>query len=67
MSNEGYKKLIKNNLRVRRPERRALTHYEDSGAQQDGERLLFFPGKDLANEKPLTLFTLAPPTFFSSL
>ena len=35
-------------------------------AQQEEERLLFFPGKDSANEKPWTLFTTALPASFSS-
>ena len=33
---------------------------KDSRAQQEEERLLFFPGKDLANEMPWTLCLLQP-------
>ena len=39
--------------------------YNDSRIQQEEERFLFFPGKDLANENPWTLFIVALPTFFS--
>lgn len=40
--------------------------YDDSRAQQE-KRLLFFPGKDPANEITWTLFTIALPNFFSSI
>ena len=33
---------------------------DDSRAQQEEEKLLFFPGKDSANEKPWTLCLLQP-------
>ena len=39
--------------------------FDDSRTQEEEERLLFFPGKDSANEKPRTLFTTALPTSFS--
>ena len=44
--------------RVGRPEGRALMPCDDSIAQQEKERLLSFPGKDSANEKPWTLCLL---------
>ena len=34
-------------------------------ARQEEERLLFFPSKTSANEKSLTLFIIALPTFFA--
>ena len=37
----------------------------DSSTQQDEERFLFFPGKDSANEKLWSLYTIALPTSFS--
>ena len=43
--------------RVGRSEGESLTPYKNSRAQQEEERVLFFPGKDSANEKPWTLFT----------
>ena len=39
----------------------------DSRAQQEEERMLFFSGKDSANEDKDSFFTVALPTFFSSL
>ena len=45
--------------------------WDNSRTQQEEERLLFFPGKDSANDKPSTLFTIAPanslPLFISIL
>ena len=34
--------------------------YDDSRAQQEQERLLFFPGKDSSKEKPWTLCLPCP-------
>ena len=39
----------------------------DSRAQKEDERFLFFLGKDSANEKPWNLFTVALSTSFSPL
>ena len=36
---------------------------DDSRAQQEEERLLFFPGKESANEKPWTLLCYNLPNF----
>ena len=38
--------------RFRRPESEALMSHDDSRVQQEEERILFFPGKDSASEKP---------------
>ena len=38
---------------------------DESKTQQEEESLLFFPGKDSANEKPQTPFTLALSSFLS--
>ena len=43
-----------------RPEREALMPFDKNRAQQEKERILFFPGKDSANEKPWTLCFLQP-------
>lgn len=54
--------------RVGRPERGAYMLCEDNNrAQQEQEKLLFLPGKESANEKPWTLFTIALPTSYSPL
>ena len=45
--------------RVGRSEGESLTPYKNSRAQQEEERVLFFPGKDSANEKPWTLCLLS--------
>ena len=45
--------------RVGRSEGEFLTTYKNSRAQQQEERVLFFPGKDSANEKPWTLYLLS--------
>ena len=45
--------------RVGRSEGESLTPYKNSGAQQEEERVLFFPGKNSANEKPWTLCLLS--------
>ena len=50
------------------PERGALMPCDNSRAQQEGETLLFFPGKDSANEESWTLFIIAlPAPFFLSV
>ena len=38
--------------RFRRPEFEALMLHDDSRVQQEEERILFFPDKDSASEKP---------------
>ena len=45
--------------RVGRSEGESLTPYKNSRAQQEEERVLFFPGKDSDNEKPWTLCLLS--------
>ena len=55
----GIWKLVNGNLnlnRVSRPKGEALMPCNDSRAQVQEERLLFFPGRDLANEKLYILF-----------
>lgn len=56
-SMEHIKKKITNKQkpqlnRFRRPEFEALMLHDDSRVQQEEERILFFPGKDSASEKP---------------
>ena len=46
-----------------RPKLVALLHLDNSIAQQEEERLLFFPGKDSANEKSWTFVYSSPPEF----
>ena len=45
---------------IGRPEEGALTPFKDSRAQQEEEKVLFFPGEDSANEKLWTLCLLQP-------
>ena len=54
------KKLINRNLKKGRPEGGGLMPYDYSRAQHKADRLLFFPGKDSANEKPWILCLLEP-------
>ena len=54
------KKLINRNLKKGRPEWRGLMPYDYSRAQHKEDRLLFFPGKDSADEKPWILCLLEP-------
>ena len=43
--------------RIRRPERGGFTSCDDSRAQQEEEKFIFFPGKDPTNKYPRSLFT----------
>ena len=54
--------------RAGRPEGRADMPWDHSRAKQEEERLLFFPSRDSANEKPWILCLLqTPPASFSLL
>ena len=57
------KKINKQKLQLNRAERQeggVLIPCDKSRIQKEKERLLLFPGNNLANEKPLTLHLLLP-------
>ena len=69
LDEKGKKKEQKLQLnRIGRPEWGALTLCNNSRVQQEEEKLLFFPGKDSADENPWTLFIISfPISFFPSI
>ena len=60
--NNDYKKISKQKAELNRVESQSggLSYIQQSRTLWEGQRVLFFPDKDSANEKPSTLFTAAP-------